>query len=318
MSHQSDQSAHATAACLVVTASESTEKISCDQDVIQRLQENIEQVNAACECNALGSAGTFALTVIVPVFNERRTLPKILERINDVMPQETETVVVDDASTDGTAEWLDSLPNRSNRTILLRRRNHGKGSAVRLGIRHSRGRIVAIQDADTEYDPVDLLDVIGPIQSGQASVVYGSRYLNGSDDPSLMHRLGNWGLTAISNCMTGQRLTDMETCHKAFVGDLVRSIPIQECRFGFEPEITGKIADHGVQIAEVPTGYQYRSYEEGKKITRKDGVAALACMWRYRTSGWAARAVTGAGRVVFRLPSLIREVGRKRSTENCG
>ena len=248
----------------------------------------------------------YPLSVIIPVYNERETLPKILERIDQVLPGDTETIVVDDASTDGTAQWLAEQPQRSNRSVHLRKRNHGKGSAVRLGIRHSRGRIVAIQDADTEYDPADLLGVIAPIESGEAQVVYGSRYLSGDADPSKFHRLGNWALTAISNCMTGQRLTDMETCHKAFVGDIVRGIRIQECRFGFEPEVTGKVAERGITISEVPTGYEYRSYAEGKKITWRDGVAALACMWRYRTRGWWMRAFSGVGRVICRLPSLLR------------
>ncbi|WP_182870523.1 glycosyltransferase family 2 protein [Rhodopirellula sp. JC639] len=279
-------------------------------DVIDRVQHTLRDVQQACRQIKDDGNSAFDLSVIVPVYNERETLPKILERIDEVFPQRTQTVVIDDASSDGTTQWLAALAPRANRTVLLRGRNHGKGSAVRMGLRHSRGEIVAIQDADTEYDPVDLLQVIKPIQSGQAEVVYGSRYLDGSDDPSLFHRLGNWALTAISNCMTGQQLTDMETCHKAFRGDLVRSIRIRECRFGFEPEITGKIADRGVTIAEVPTGYQYRSYDEGKKITWKDGVAALACMWRYRNPGWLWRAFAGAGRVLVRLPRLIRPDNR--------
>ena len=275
-------------------------------DVIGRVEQTLTEIENACRSIDDERTVAFGLSVIIPVFNERQTLPKILDRIDEVMPEGTQTVVVDDASTDGTAQWLAALPPRVNRTILLRGRNHGKGSAVRMGMRHSRGEIVAIQDADTEYDPIDLLDVIRPIQQGEAEVVYGSRYLGDSDDPSMFHRLGNWALTAISNCMTGQRLTDMETCHKAFRGELVRSIRIKECRFGFEPEITGKIAERGIAIAEVPTGYQYRSYDEGKKITWKDGVAALACMWRYRNAGWLWRAVGGAGRVLTRLPSLAR------------
>lgn len=278
--------------------------------LIRRVENTISDAAAAIsgldESRQQQPGASFGLSVVIPVFNERKTLPQILSRIDEVMPADCETIVVDDASTDGTAEYLAGLPPRPNRTVLLRGRNHGKGSAVRMGIRHSRGAIVAIQDADMEYDPIDLLDVIEPIQSGQAEVVYGSRYLRGSDDPSMLHRLGNWALTAISNCMTGQRLTDMETCHKAFRGDLVRSIRIRECRFGFEPEITGKIADHGIAIAEVPTGYSYRSYEEGKKITWKDGVAALACMWRYRNAGWFPRAFAGAGRVIARVPGLVR------------
>lgn len=273
-------------------------------EVQHRMEQTLQLVDGACEILKRDELSLFDLTIIVPVFNERETLPKVLARIDEIAPPRTETIVIDDASTDGTAAWLASLPSRDNLKILRRQRNHGKGSAVRLGIRHSRGEIVAIQDADTEYDPADLLGVIEPIQSGDAEVVYGSRYLTGAADPSKLHRLGNWALTATSNCMTGQRLTDMETCHKAFRGELIRSISLRECRFGFEPEITGKVATKDIPIIEVPTGYEYRSYDEGKKITWRDGVAAFACMWKYRTDGWPTRAVLGAGRVVKRAIGL--------------
>lgn len=282
-----------------------------DRALRERVDESLGNIDAALDHIDSVCQPTCCLSIVIPVYNERDTLPQVLRRVDEVMPPGTQVIVVDDASSDGTTTWLvdhwiqDNADG--NRTLLTRRRNHGKGSAVRLGIRHSRGSVVAIQDADTEYDPIDLLGVIKPIQSGDAQVVYGSRYLGTSDDPSLLHRLGNWALTAASNCMTGQRLTDMETCHKAFVGDLVRSISIRECRFGFEPEITGKVSELGVTIAEVATGYQYRSYEEGKKITWKDGVAAFVCMWRYRNPKWFSRAVCGCGRVILRLPSLLKK-----------
>ena len=274
--------------------------------ILDDLEASVESLEVHREC--------FDLSVIVPVFNERETLPQILARIDEVMPPRTETIVIDDASSDGTELWLSSLVASPNRTLIRRRRNHGKGSAVRLGIRHSRGKIVAIQDADSEYDPLDLLRVIGPIRAGDAEVVYGSRYLQQDHDPSWFHRFGNWLLTAISNGMTGQRLTDMETCHKAFRGDLIRSVRLRECRFGFEPEITGKIAARGVDIVEVPTGYEYRSYADGKKITWRDGVAAFACMYRYRTKGWQRRLIAGCFRAVTRtvasrLASSSRDSG---------
>ncbi|WP_161604674.1 glycosyltransferase family 2 protein [Roseiconus nitratireducens] len=287
---------------------------ACD-GVRQRVERSLETLESACRELDRETMTAFRLTVIVPVFNERRTLPQVLDRIDQVMPSGTETIVVDDASTDGTAQWLDQLPSRPDRVIIRRGRNHGKGSAVRLGIRHSRGEIVAIQDADMEYDPEDLLDVITPIQRNQANVVYGSRYLAESDDTSRLHRFGNWLLTATSNCMTGQRLTDMETCHKAFAGDLIRSIPLRECRFGFEPEITGKLASRQEAIIEVPTGYRSRDYSEGKKITWQDGLAAFVCMWRYRTGGWPRRAAAGAVRVVFRSCRWGRDRIRGRSVD---
>lgn len=224
----------------------------------------------------------YDLTVVIPVYNERETLPSVLARIDEVMPPATQIIIVDDGSLDGTSEWLQSLPCRPGRVVLRRRRNHGKGSAVRLAIRHSVGRVVAIQDADLEYDPADLLRVVWPILEGEADVVYGSRYLDGTSDPSSLHRFGNWALTQMSNRLTGLRLTDMETCHKAFDGEMLRSITLRECRFGFEPEITAKIAAHHARVIEVPTGYQSRGYDEGKKIGWRDGVAALACMWKYR------------------------------------
>jgi len=224
----------------------------------------------------------YAVSIIVPVFNELKTLPQVLERINQVMPTETEVIVVDDCSTDGTTEWLQRQPQRDNLTILHRRRNHGKGSAVRLAIRHSRGDVVAIQDADLEYDPADLLRAIWPILDGNADVVFGSRYLDECGDRSLVHRFGNGLLTLGSNLLTGLRLTDMETCHKAFDGDLIRSIDLKESRFGFEPEITAKVARRTNMILEVPVGYQSRSYREGKKIGWRDAVSAIGCIWKYR------------------------------------
>ena len=224
----------------------------------------------------------YDVTVIVPVFNERETIEKILARIDEVMPPATETIVVDDGSRDGTSELLRGLEPRHNRRLICRRRNHGKGSAVRQAIRHSRGRVVVIQDADLEYDPADLLRVIWPILEGKADAVYGSRYLSGHSDPSLTHRFGNWLLTALSNRMTGLKLTDMETCHKGFRGDLIRSVALRECRFGFEPEITAKIAAMQARVMEVSTGYACRGYDEGKKIGWRDAVSALRCMWKYR------------------------------------
>lgn len=224
----------------------------------------------------------YDLTILIPVFNERSTLPKVLARIDEVMPQQTQVIVVDDGSTDGTAEWLASQTSTNRRKHIIRRRNRGKGSAVRLAIRHSEGKVVAIQDADLEYDPADLLTVVQPISDGRADVVYGSRYLGESGDPSFVHRAGNWTLTFLSNRLTGLRLTDMETCHKAFRGDLIRSIRLRESRFGFEPEITAKVAARDARVMEVATHYDCRGYDEGKKIGWRDAISALACMWRYR------------------------------------
>jgi len=263
--------------------STSWELRSAHEAALERIDDAIEMI-AEAKSVACGNTPVrhFDVSVIIPVFNERDTLPRVLKRLSEVMPPATEVVIVDDGSTDGTSQWLAGLPGRRGRTVLRRRCNHGKGSAIRMAIRHTSGRVVAIQDADLEYDPADLLRVIWPILDGDAEAVYGSRYLGPSADPSLAHRLGNWLLTATSNRTTGLRLTDMETCHKAFDGDLVRSIALRERRFGFEPEITAKIAATDARILEVPTGYQSRGYDEGKKIGWRDALDAFGCIWRYR------------------------------------
>lgn len=264
--------------------------LSSDDKHNQIIDQIDETLGLIAEANEIGqgrlAVDHYDVSVVVPVYNEVETLPQVLKRIEQVMPPATEVIVVDDGSTDGTRQWLESLPEKAGRTILTRRANHGKGSAVRLAIRHSSGRVVAIQDADLEYEPADLLRVIWPILDGDAEVVYGSRYLGDVTDHSIFHRLGNWALTKASNLMTGLELTDMETCHKAFDGDMIRSIQLRECRFGFEPEITAKVAARGAIVMEVPTGYDSRGYDEGKKIGWRDGVAALACMWLYRSRFW--------------------------------
>jgi len=252
-------------------------------ELARHLDQTLDVIaDAIATAQGLRAIDQYDLTIVIPVYNERTTLPQVLARIDEVMPPACQLVIIDDGSTDGTANWLRALPSRANRKVICRRRNHGKGSAVRLGFRHSVGRVVAIQDADLEYDPADLLRVVWPILDGDAEVVYGSRYLAGTRDPSLIHRAGNWALTRLSNVMTGLRLTDMETCHKAFDGELIRSISLRECRFGFEPEITAKVARADVRILEVPTGYRSRGYHEGKKIGWRDAIAAVGCMWRYR------------------------------------
>ncbi|QDV69145.1 Undecaprenyl-phosphate 4-deoxy-4-formamido-L-arabinose transferase [Rosistilla carotiformis] len=221
------------------------------------------------------------LSVVIPVFNERETLPQVIAAVQ-ALPITKEIIVVDDGSSDGTADWLASQRGKSGLTIVLRRRNRGKGSALRMGFRHCRGEIIAIQDADLEYDPRDLMKVIRPIQDGLSDIAYGSRYLgNHVQDPSFLHRLGNRVLTGLSNVTTGLRLTDMETCYKAFRRDLIQGLTLRQCRFGFEPEVTAKLARSGQRFMEVPIEYQSRGYDEGKKIGWRDGVNAIYCMLRY-------------------------------------
>ena len=259
---------------------------SSSEAIVERIDETLDLLAEATTAAAdVRAAGVYDVTVIIPVYNERNTLPAVLERIVEVMPPSTEVIVVDDGSTDGTEHFLRGLPPSDALKVIHRRNNYGKGSAIRLAVRHSRGRVIAIQDADLEYDPADLLGAIWPILEGKADAVYGSRYRRRGQDPSWVHCAGNWGLTKLSNALSGLRLTDMETCQKAFRGDLLRAIPLQEPRFGFEPEITAKIAALGVTVMEVPVSYQPRSVQEGKKIRFGDAFNAIACMWKYRRGG---------------------------------
>ncbi len=258
----------------------------CDSEG-PRLLANLETAQVAVDHAINMDAGTGkeidapVLSIVVPVYNEHETLPQVIEAIEQ-LPVTKEIIVVDDASTDGTSDWLREQKDRPGLTVLLRRFNRGKGAALRLGFRHCRGNIVAIQDADLEYNPRDLMKVIHPICCGVSDVVYGSRYLdNPTQDGSLLHRLGNYVLTGLSNLTTGFQLTDMETCHKAFRREIIQSLPLRQCRFGFEPEVTAKLARNGNEVLEVPVAYQSRGYDQGKKINWRDGINAIYCMLRY-------------------------------------
>ncbi|MBI2378033.1 MAG: glycosyltransferase family 2 protein [Deltaproteobacteria bacterium] len=227
------------------------------------------------------------LSVVMPVFNERATVADIIQRVLDADSRglEKELLVVDDCSTDGTHTELARLATiHPEMKRLTHSVNRGKGAALRTGIKCSTGDIVIIQDADLEYDPADYPKLIQPILDGKADVVFGSRFLGGESKRVLFfwHYLGNRLLTLFSNMATDLNLTDMETCYKVFRGDLIRDIPIEESRFGFEPEITAKVAKRKLRIYEVGISYAGRTYEEGKKITWKDGVSALRCILKYR------------------------------------
>lgn len=230
----------------------------------------------------LESSAQPALSVIVPVYNEVRTLREVVESVLNLQVSK-QVIVVDDGSTDGTREIIESLRKEHGITVVLHESNQGKGAAIQTGIELALGEIVIVQDADLEYNPEDILSVIQPILDGESEVVFGSRYLgNAHQDQSAFHRFGNAVLTGLSNLMTQQKLTDMETCYKAFRRTLLQSIPIEQRRFGFEPEITAKLAKKKIVIREVPIRYQSRSWKEGKKIGIKDLFSTLWCIVRYR------------------------------------
>jgi glycosyltransferase involved in cell wall biosynthesis len=223
------------------------------------------------------------LSVVMPVYNERATLRQAVERVLAV-PLELELVCVDDGSRDGSREILAELQTQhAQLQVLLQPHNQGKGAALRRGIREARGDYVIIQDADLEYDPGDYDILLDPLLQGKADVVYGSRFLGGAPHRVLYfwHSVGNRLLTLLSNCLTNVNLTDMETCYKAFRREVIQSIPLEEDGFGFEPEITVKIAKRRLRIYEVGISYFGRTYEEGKKIGWKDGLRAVWCLLKY-------------------------------------
>ncbi len=234
------------------------------------------------------------VSLVIPVYNEKGSLEELLRRVVAVdMPKEL--VVVDDCSTDGTRDvlvrlaerGLEALPgarpaNRNTLVVLFQEQNRGKGAALRRGFSEATGDVVVVQDADLEYDPREIPRLVAPIQEGQADVVYGSRFIGDARRVLYYwHAVVNWGLTTLSNMTSGLNLTDMETCYKAFRRELIQSIQIEEDRFGFEPEITAKVARAGARVYEVPISYHGRTYEEGKKIGWKDGFRALYAIAKY-------------------------------------
>ena len=223
------------------------------------------------------------ISVVMPVYNEVDTIEDILSRVNKVAI-EKEIIVIDDFSTDGTREQLKKIvQDKENVKVIYQNRNKGKGAALRTGFEFVTGDIVIIQDADLEYDPNEYPKLLEPISDGRADVVYGSRFIGGPHRVLFFwHYVGNKLLTLISNALTNLNLTDMETCYKVFKRQILKDINLKSNRFGFEPEFTAKVAKKRLRIYEVPISYSGRTYSEGKKITWKDGIAALFLIFWYR------------------------------------
>ena len=224
------------------------------------------------------------VTIIIPVYNERKTVPTILDLVRSSKIPIHQIIVVDDASTDGTKAFLESLPPDPVLHVEFHDINRGKGAAITTALAHATGTIIAIQDADLEYDPADLPKLIAPLLENRADVVYGSRFCGRENSHVAYrhHRWGNWAVTKISNIFTGLKLTDMECCYKAFHRKLLEGIKLKEQRFGFEPEITVKLARKKPRFHEVAVSYSGRTFAEGKKIHWYDGLWAVVAIVKYR------------------------------------
>ena len=270
-------------------------------DVAQRTQETLRkleslqaQLNQDADSPATVSACQpqplhyvlppgFLLSVVIPVYNEQSTICRVLGSVLS-LPLPLEVLIVDDGSTDGTRHLLQQLQEQPPQLrVIFQECNRGKGSALRRGFAAARGSVVIVQDADLEYDPRDIPALIEPLAKDEADVVYGSRFLERRPSgSSLVHRLGNRLLTISSNLTTGLKLTDMETCYKAFRRELIDRIELEQDGFGFEVELTAKLAQQGVRLVERPISYDARGWDEGKKIGWRDAIHALRCILRYR------------------------------------
>ena len=228
------------------------------------------------------------LSIIIPCYNESSTILSLIDSVKQSPIKEREIIIVDDGSKDGTRDILSEIKDPEVR-VIFHKVNKGKGAALRTGFQEATGDICIVQDADLEYDPQEFPVVIQPILEGKADVVFGSRFLSGRPHRVVYfwHRIGNGVLTLMSNFFTDLNLTDMETCYKAFRREVIQSINIRENRFGFEPEVTAKVAKMNLRIYEVGISYYGRTYDEGKKIGWKDGFRAIYCILKYNL--WSKR-----------------------------
>ena len=222
------------------------------------------------------------LTVIVPVFNERNTLSEIVRRMRAVdLPMEPEIIIVDDGSSDGSDKVMAALEDSTVR-VMRHQGNSGKGAAIRTGMAVARGDLLLIQDADLEYDPEDWPKLLAPMLRGKADVVYGSRFTGERKNMLVWHWIGNRFLSVVTNLLYNTTISDMETCYKLFDRKVIEGIGVESDRFDFEPEITAKVLRRGYRIYEVPISYSGREFDEGKKITWRDGFGALKALVKYR------------------------------------
>ena len=224
------------------------------------------------------------ISIVIPVFNEIKTIEKIIDKIYKIKDYNFEIIVIDDCSTDGSTNFIEkNLKDKINK-FIKNEKNYGKGYSLRRGISASSGDLILIQDADLEYDPSDYKKLLKPFERDDADVVYGSRF-SGSGDRRVLffwHSVGNYILTTLSNMLTNLNLTDMENCYKVFKKEIIQNIELKENRFGFEPEVTAKLAKiKNIRIYEVGVNYHGRNYSQGKKITWRDGISAIRCIFKY-------------------------------------
>ncbi|MEL7497989.1 MAG: glycosyltransferase family 2 protein [Planctomycetota bacterium] len=251
------------------------------EECVELVRDELDQYRNASFGHEPSARTDYLLSVVIPVYNELKTIGRILSRVAS-LPLNLELIIVDDHSTDGTREVLQKLDGLPRVKIILKEKNAGKGAALRTGFEHAGGDFIVVQDADLEYNPSDIPALIQPLLKDEADIVYGSRFIGEEQqDESWIHRAGNAVLTGASNLFSGLKLTDMETCYKAFNREVLKDVTIEQDRFGIEPELTAKLARRGYRFTEVPISYDSRGYAEGKKIGFKDLINAIYCIGRY-------------------------------------